>query len=202
MNSGMTRWKMVPSYRAMLCFLACVTGLVQSLVPFARPMKFATPMGAIFGNSTQWRSPAVVWMMAVGSGFAGWAAGGVAGCAVDAACAAPNRDVAMIRVIRTNECSRVRMDAPVRYFGKFLLYDSRSELCRWSLPLESRVPPPGFTVSLGRTRTPVAPSKHSSCTYGRERLLDALRKRLVGEDRGFWVRDGFETTFHFEVERE
>src|ERR1700730_4748168 len=82
-------------------------------------MKFSTPIGATFGNSTQCRSPAVVWMMAVGSAaaagaeLAGLRTGGfgfAAGCGVEAACAAPSRDVEMIR---TSVCSRVRMDAPV-----------------------------------------------------------------------------------------
>src|ERR1700682_4132674 len=94
-------------------------GLVQSFVPVARPMKFSTPIGATFGNSVQCRSPAVVWMMAVGSAVvagaevAGLRTGGfgfVAVCGVEAACAAPSRDV---EIIRTRVCSRVRMDAPV-----------------------------------------------------------------------------------------
>src|SRR6202171_109375 len=94
-------------------------GLVQSFVPLARPMKFSTPLGATLGNSVQCRSPAVVWMMAVGSAVAagaevaGLRTGGfglVAGCGVEAACAAPSRDV---EIIRTSVCSRVRMDTPV-----------------------------------------------------------------------------------------
>src|ERR1019366_2401382 len=97
-------------------------GLVQSLAPPARPMKFSTPIGATFGNSVQCRSPAEVWMMAAGSAAAAGAelaalrtGGFVAGCGVEAACAAPSRDVAMIR---TSVCTRVRMDAPVGYFRK------------------------------------------------------------------------------------
>src|SRR6267378_7662900 len=82
-------------------------------------MKFSTPIGATFGNSVQCRSPAVVWMMAVGSAVAagaevaGLRTGGfgfAAGCGVEAACAAPSRDV---EIIRTSVCSKVRMDAPV-----------------------------------------------------------------------------------------
>src|ERR1035441_69146 len=71
-------------------------GLVQYFVPSAKPMKFSTPIGATFGNSVQWRSPAEVWMMAVGS-----------------ACAAPSREV---EIITTSVCIRVRMDAPVGGF--------------------------------------------------------------------------------------
>src|SRR5882762_601138 len=67
MNSGMTRWKMVPSYKGTPCFLACETGLVQSLVPCARPTKLATPIGALSGKSVQVSLPAGVSMMAVGS---------------------------------------------------------------------------------------------------------------------------------------
>src|ERR1700675_2481005 len=106
---------MVPSYSETPCFLAWETGLVQSFVPLARPMKFSTPIGAIFGNSVQCRSPAVVWMMAVGSAVAagaevaGLRTGGLApGCGVEVACAAPSREV---EIIRTSVCSRVRMDA-------------------------------------------------------------------------------------------
>src|SRR5208337_4651606 len=96
----------------MPCFLACPMGLVQSLVPVARPMKFSTPIGATFENSVQCRSPAVVWMMAVGSA------------------AAPSSDV---QTIRTSVYIRVRMDAPVGCFCNLQLYDkglydSRSEL--------------------------------------------------------------------------
>src|SRR5271168_2024149 len=106
-------------------------GLVQSLVPLARPTKFATPMGAIFGSSVQWRSPAVVWMMAVGSPAAATGvvaaglrtAGFAIGCAVEVVCAAPSRDVL---TIRTSVCSSVRMNAPVGYFRNLQLYDRRS----------------------------------------------------------------------------
>src|ERR1700675_4936718 len=88
-------------------------------------MKFSTPIGATFGNSVQCRSPAVVWMMAVGSAVvagaevAGLRTGGfgfVAVCGVEAACAAPSRDV---EIIRTSVCSRVRMDAPVSILANF-----------------------------------------------------------------------------------
>src|SRR6476619_2477934 len=90
MKSGITRWKMVPLYRGTPCFLAPVAGLVQSLVPRASPMKFATPIGALSGNSVQVNLPAVVSMIAVGdpagavTGLrtAGFAAGLVAGAGV------------------------------------------------------------------------------------------------------------------------
>src|SRR3989442_4468156 len=69
---------MVPSYSGTPCFFWWVTGLVQSLVPSARPMKLATPMGALSGNNLQVSLPAVVSMSAVGSAeaaVAGLAAG-------------------------------------------------------------------------------------------------------------------------------
>src|ERR1700722_2008852 len=103
---------MVPSYSGTPCFLARETGLVQSLVPLARPIKFATPRGAVFGNRVQWRSPAVVWIMAVGSvlaGAAGFGAGVVGAFGVEAACAAPKIET---EIIRTRVCNKVRMDAP------------------------------------------------------------------------------------------
>src|ERR1700693_4643194 len=67
---------MVPSYSGTPCFLAWEIGLVQSFVPWARPMKLATPMGATSGNRVQVSLPAVVSMMAVG-----WADVVVAGLA-------------------------------------------------------------------------------------------------------------------------
>src|SRR5260370_40046459 len=54
----------------------------------------------------------------------------------------------------------------------------------------------------GRDRTPVAPSNYSSPSHGGQRFLDALRKRLVGRDYCFRIRNRLETGFHFEVERE
>src|SRR5580692_7762445 len=41
-------------------------GLVQSLVPVAKPMKLATPIGALSGKSVQVSLPAVVSITAVG----------------------------------------------------------------------------------------------------------------------------------------
>src|ERR1700737_514969 len=66
MKLGMTRWKMVPSYSGTPCFLAWEMGLVQSLVPSARPMKLATPTGALSGKRVQVSLPAAVSMTAVG----------------------------------------------------------------------------------------------------------------------------------------
>src|SRR6201987_315275 len=87
MNSGITRWKMVPSYSGTPCFLACVTGSVQSLVPVASPIKFATPIGAFFGNRVQFILPAVVSMTAIGSGVSSApAAAGVRRGAVGGEC--------------------------------------------------------------------------------------------------------------------
>src|SRR6478672_10359569 len=56
---------MVPSYSGTPCFVAPL-GDFQSFVPLARPMKFATPIGALSGNSVHVILPAVVSMVAVG----------------------------------------------------------------------------------------------------------------------------------------
>src|SRR5207302_8748497 len=48
------------------CFWACVIGLVQSLVPSAKPIKFSTPSGALSGKSLQVILPAAVSITAVG----------------------------------------------------------------------------------------------------------------------------------------
>src|SRR6266496_781326 len=120
MKSGMTRWKIVPLYRGTPCILRRVAGAVQSFVPFARPMKFATPIGALSGNSVQVSFPAVVSMIAVGwlgvivvAGFftvevVGWVA-------VCAASATESRVKARTR--------RVRISAPERN-TETALYDT------------------------------------------------------------------------------
>src|ERR1041385_883747 len=81
---------MVPSYKATPCFLAWLTGLTQSLVPFAKPMKFATPIGALSGKSSHFNLPTVVSMTAVGpvgrGAVTGAVAGLVAGFAAGAVC--------------------------------------------------------------------------------------------------------------------
>src|SRR5437762_13797197 len=61
---------MVPLYRGTPCILRPVEVFVQSLVPLAKPIKLATPIGAFFGNSVQVSLPAVVSMMAAGAGAA------------------------------------------------------------------------------------------------------------------------------------
>jgi len=43
-----------------------VAGFTQSFVPFANPIKFATPIGALSGKSWQVSLPAVVSIIAVG----------------------------------------------------------------------------------------------------------------------------------------
>src|SRR5450755_1841653 len=119
MKPGITRWKMVPSYRGTPCFLACEMGLVQSLVPVAKPVKLATPMGALSGNRVQVSLPAVVSMMAVGSaavGAAGLAATAVAGFltgAVLAAGAVCDHPAAHVATSKTIE-KQILMDAPGR----------------------------------------------------------------------------------------
>src|ERR1051326_3266999 len=57
---------MVPSYKGTPCFLAWLAGLTQSLVPLAKPIKFATPMGALSGKSSHFILPTVVSITAVG----------------------------------------------------------------------------------------------------------------------------------------
>src|ERR1039458_8249453 len=149
-------------------------GLVQSFVPSAKPMKFSTPIGATFGNSVQWRSPAEVWMMAVGS-----------------ACAAPSREV---EIITTSVCIRVRMDAPVGCFDNLRLYDKElydnDGMTRF-----------GSDYMNGRARR-IASSNQSSGSHSGQSLLDAPLKRLVGIDRDLRISDGFEARLHLQVERE
>src|SRR5438445_940127 len=77
----------------MPCFLACETGFVQSFVPSARPIKFATPSGALSGKSLQVILPAAVSITAVGPAdvVAGGFAAGV--FLAGAACAHAASDV-------------------------------------------------------------------------------------------------------------
>src|SRR5208282_1293658 len=154
------------------CFFVWPIGLVQSLVPSARPMKFSTPIGATLGNSVQWRSPAEVWMMAVGS-----------------ACAAPSREVERIR---TSVCIRVRMVAPLSVFA---IFDCTT--VDPSLSVERRAYPPG-----GAGETPVAPLNSLSRSHGGQSLLNALFEQLVCVDLCLGISDGFEAASHLEVERE
>src|ERR1044071_121461 len=102
MNPGITRWNIVPSYSGTPCLLAPLTGFFQSLVPEARPMKFATPIGALSGKSVQVILPAVVSIIAVGLaavvvGLAVAAGLAAAACPVDFVCA--NAIAAEISVI-------------------------------------------------------------------------------------------------------
>src|ERR1041385_6658388 len=48
-----------------------VPGSFHGLVPLASPTKLATVLGAWAGKSVHFKSPADVWMMAVGEPFAG-----------------------------------------------------------------------------------------------------------------------------------
>src|SRR5436853_3079961 len=59
MKSGITRWKMVPSYRRSLLFLR-ETGCVHSRLPSASSMKLVTVLGASFSNRRQTIWPSVV----------------------------------------------------------------------------------------------------------------------------------------------
>src|SRR5271156_990769 len=88
-------------------------------------MKFSTAIGAIFGNKVQCKSPAVVWMMAVGSAAGAaadaaglWAGGVVLGGGVEVDCAPPS---ATAEITRTSVYSTVRMDAPLSCFSQSLI---------------------------------------------------------------------------------
>src|SRR5258708_40052788 len=107
MNSGMTRWKIVPSYKGVLCLVTPLAGFFQSFLPVARPIKFSTVIGASFSNKVQRNVPAVVLNTATGlpegaTGFlvVAWAGAftvlEVFGCATGAAC--PNKLAATPRV--------------------------------------------------------------------------------------------------------
>src|SRR6266852_4318546 len=103
MNSGMTRWKIVPSYKGVLCFVTPLAGFFQSFLPVARPIKFSTVSGASFSNKVQRNVPAVVLKTAMGfpEGATGFLTGAFAvlevlGFAAGAAC--PNELAAMPRV--------------------------------------------------------------------------------------------------------
>src|ERR1041385_8103508 len=48
-----------------------VEGSFHGLVPLASPTKLATVLGALSGKSSHFKSPAEVWMMAVGEPLAG-----------------------------------------------------------------------------------------------------------------------------------
>src|SRR5882724_2984774 len=61
---------MTPSYKG-LCSVLPVAGSFHCLVPLASPTKLATALGAWAGKSVHLRSPAVVWMTAVGGAFTG-----------------------------------------------------------------------------------------------------------------------------------
>src|SRR6202035_2013803 len=63
MNSGITRWKMVPSYSRSLLFLR-ETGCVHSRLPSASSTKFFTVLGASFSKRRQTIVPSLVLKMA------------------------------------------------------------------------------------------------------------------------------------------
>src|SRR5258708_13925842 len=77
MNSGMTRWKIVPSYRGVLCLVTPLAGFFQSFLPVASPIKFSTVIGVSFSNRVQRSIPAVVLNRATGlpEGVAGFFTG-------------------------------------------------------------------------------------------------------------------------------
>src|SRR5215469_536561 len=105
MNSGITRWKIVPSYRGLLRTVAPLMGFFHSFVPVASPMKFATPIGALSGKSVQVILPTVVSMMATGFGPAG--AAGFAGADW------PTMPVcAVAEIANAKRTSTVRMNTP------------------------------------------------------------------------------------------
>src|SRR6185312_14246704 len=122
-----------------------VAGLFQFFVPFASPMKFDTPIGALSGKSVQVMFPAVVSMIAVGWAVvvAGFAAGFEAVEVlwwVVAVCAATG-----IARQHSTEIRYLRMSAPERKTEKEL-YDrmlARS-LCRF---LDCRLQFSNYAVS-------------------------------------------------------
>src|SRR5215831_8481164 len=59
MKSGITRWKMVPSYRRLVLFLP-LSGCCHSRLPSARSTKLATVLGASFSNRRQTTVPSEV----------------------------------------------------------------------------------------------------------------------------------------------
>src|ERR1019366_6909362 len=59
MKSGMTRWKIVPSYRRSLDFLR-VEGCVHSRLPSASSTKLATVLGASFSKRRHTMLPSLV----------------------------------------------------------------------------------------------------------------------------------------------
>src|SRR5690348_4406423 len=66
MKFGMTRWKMVPSYKGVCSLVAPLTGFFHCLVPVARPMKFLTVSGALSGYRVQVILPRLVSKRALG----------------------------------------------------------------------------------------------------------------------------------------
>ena len=58
MNSGITRWKIVPVYSGSVVFP--FSGCCHSTVPVARATKFATVRGTCFSNSSTVTSPLLV----------------------------------------------------------------------------------------------------------------------------------------------
>src|SRR4029077_8794696 len=125
MNSGITRWKIVPSYSGVLCLVTPLAGFFQSFLPVANPMKFSTVIGVSFSNSVQRRVPAEVLNTATGlpEGAAGFLTGafdvtGGLGFAAGTAC--PNelaptpRTAAQSSNRRMNVPRRNRMDLRVR----------------------------------------------------------------------------------------
>src|SRR5579885_2243914 len=121
MNSGITRWKMVPSYRGLLRIVAPLMGFFHSFVPVASPMKFATPIGALSGKSVHVILPTVVSSIATGFGAEG--AAGLAGAdwptmPVCAAAVMDNRKMANVLRIGTPRMIGYRFNR------NFELYDS------------------------------------------------------------------------------
>src|SRR6185312_1548932 len=103
---------MVPLYSATPCILRPLAGFVQSLVPFAKPMKLATPMGALSGKRVQVSLPAVVSMIAVGGAGGVWVVAGFFAVVLVVWCAgvwaASGR-----QAIRTKDASNFCMDTPL-----------------------------------------------------------------------------------------
>src|SRR5689334_6292216 len=65
MKPGITRWKVSPSKNGLLVSIEPVLGFCQGFLPVARPTKFATVIGALSANRSQWNVPMLVSIVAL-----------------------------------------------------------------------------------------------------------------------------------------
>src|SRR5713226_10627480 len=182
MNSGITRWKIVPLYSGTPCILRPLAGLVQSLVPVARPMKFATPSGALSGNSVQVSLPAVVSMIAVGCAAAAatgfFTAGLVTGLGAVCDISGSEDNKRTIRYLRM--CVSLRMKN-----RKSIV--RQPDVCCFETALPLAVPYP--ILGLVTVQMKAAPFQSRNSNEDRFRNLDAGLQRLVGVNDRLGQRD-------------